>query len=206
MIVYLVTNKINGKLYVGKTSMKLKRRWSAHCRNAMSGSNLVLHCAIRKYGVDNFDVKEICRCENPEELNRVEIAEISRLRSNEYHNGYNRTVGGDNGGSFKGRKHSAETKAMMSAKAKGKVFSEETRRRMSEAWKHRTISDVTRLKMSLSHIGLKKSPLHIQRIADALRGRKRSPETIAKMSASLKGRVAWNKGLKNCYANKTTTP
>lgn len=200
MLIYLVTNKINGKLYVGKTRMTLRRRWNAHCFNAKNGSHIVLHCAIRKYGADNFDVREICRCDNPEELNQIEIAEISRLRSNEYHNGYNRTIGGDNGGSFKGMRHSEATKLKMSERHKGKTFSEETRRRMSEAWKHRTISDATKLKMSLSHKGLKKSPLHLKRIGDALRGRKRSPETISKMSAALKGRVAWNKGLKNCYA------
>jgi group I intron endonuclease len=181
MIIYLVTNRVNGKIYIGKTRMKLNRRWLAHCRNAMSGSMIVLHCAIRKYGRDNFNVVKISEHSSLEELNRAEINAIERLRSNSIKVGYNRTIGGENGGTFLGRKHSAETKLKMSLCHKGKVFSEETRKRMSMAWKTRTISDATRLKMSASHIGRKKSSSHCLNISKGLTGKRHTPERINKM-------------------------
>ena len=94
--VYLVTNKVNGKKYVGKTSYPLSfRRYghkSAHDRDRGS----VLHKAISKYGWDNFDMKTLYECVDEREMNAVEralIAEYNTLLPN----GYNVTTGGDGG-------------------------------------------------------------------------------------------------------------
>jgi group I intron endonuclease len=51
---YIITNKIDGKCYIGKTSQSLDKRWYQHCKNAVYGHDTYLYRAIRKYGVDNF--------------------------------------------------------------------------------------------------------------------------------------------------------
>lgn len=52
--IYLATNRINGKRYVGFTT-NIERRKITHKSAAAKGSNYVFHKAIRKYGMDAFD-------------------------------------------------------------------------------------------------------------------------------------------------------
>lgn len=59
--VYIIKNKINGKLYVGQTSAKLKKRLQHH-KNEGKTKNTYFHKAINKYGWDNFDVIKTLMC------------------------------------------------------------------------------------------------------------------------------------------------
>ena len=72
MIIYKITNKINGKIYIGQTIKKLKYRWSGHISKAKKGSKTPLHRAIIKYGVGSFEVLEIYSANTLEELNKRE--------------------------------------------------------------------------------------------------------------------------------------
>lgn len=55
-VVYKVTNVINKKIYVGKTSGDLDKRKRQHKWNSLNGnSQTYFHKAIRKYGFDNFE-------------------------------------------------------------------------------------------------------------------------------------------------------
>ena len=56
MIIYKITNKLNGKVYIGQTVGSLQARWKAHLR---SRDNAVFHKALRKYGAENFTVEQI---------------------------------------------------------------------------------------------------------------------------------------------------
>ena len=90
--IYQIINKINGKIYVGKTNYSIEKRFKEHCRDAFQPRNekRPLYAAIRKYGVENFYVELI------EETNEPEIREvywIEKLRS--FKTGYNATQGGD---------------------------------------------------------------------------------------------------------------
>jgi len=49
-IVYKITNKKNGKSYIGKTEYSLEHRWNRHLSSAKNGSKFRFHSAIRKYG------------------------------------------------------------------------------------------------------------------------------------------------------------
>lgn len=71
-VVYKVTNVINGKSYIGKTSRTLKKRRKEHIAKAAQGSSLPFHAAIRKYGEKNFLWDIIAECESIDTLNRVE--------------------------------------------------------------------------------------------------------------------------------------
>ena len=71
--IYLIVNKINGKLYVGQTSINFKKRWTKHINSAVNSPSkgcVSLYRAIRKYGKDNF----IFECiEETEDLDNREI-------------------------------------------------------------------------------------------------------------------------------------
>lgn len=88
-MIYLITNIQNGKRYIGKT-IDIHRRWSQHTSKARTGSNTLLHKAIRKYGAGNFTV-EILQ-ETSDDSNRDEIRWIQTLLPE-----YNLTTGGDGG-------------------------------------------------------------------------------------------------------------
>lgn len=88
--IYLITNKINGKNYIGQ-SIDIARRWRQH-REAVSYGQTPLYKAIRKYGIENFDFCILEEC-SKEELNDKEIQYIEQYNS--YFCGYNQTRGGD---------------------------------------------------------------------------------------------------------------
>jgi group I intron endonuclease len=54
---YIIANKINGKVYIGKTSSDTSRRWKDHTRLACDPNHKkqAIHFAMAKYGVENFD-------------------------------------------------------------------------------------------------------------------------------------------------------
>jgi len=91
MIIYLIKNIINNKIYVGQTVNSLKERFYGHQRH----KNGLIGEAIRKYGKDNFLVEEIETCETIEKLNEREIFWIQYYNSIAP-NGYNLLLGGRN--------------------------------------------------------------------------------------------------------------
>ena len=110
--IYLITNKINNKTYVGKTMNSLKKRFYSHCYDATKRSSTTyLHRAIRKYGKDNFIIEEIEKCED--NLGFREMFWISKLKPK-----YNQTLGGDGG--ILGYSHTKDTRKLLSLKRKGK--------------------------------------------------------------------------------------
>lgn len=92
--IYCITNLINQKKYVGKTTYSVTKRFQEHCRDSRKErcEKRPLYDAMNKYGIENFVVKELIECPN-EELSSYEIMYIDKLGT--YHNGYNATKGGD---------------------------------------------------------------------------------------------------------------
>lgn len=63
--IYKITNKINGKVYIGQTIMPIKNRMYKHYSQAKNGKNITgIDAAIKKYGKENFEVKQILECPN----------------------------------------------------------------------------------------------------------------------------------------------
>ena len=52
--VYVITNKTNGKVYVGKAA-DVDHRWCVHKRRARYGETSALYGAMRKYGEHSFE-------------------------------------------------------------------------------------------------------------------------------------------------------
>lgn len=110
--IYIHTNKINGKKYIGQTILKPEDRWQngtgyKRCPKFWN--------AIKKYGWDNFEHKIIPAY--PEELDFLECEFIKKY--NTIKNGYNSCSGGN----------------------KNKIFSEESKRKMSISKKGKTPSN-----------------------------------------------------------------
>lgn len=61
MRIYKITNKVNGKMYVGRTVQKVEERFKQHCK-AEKTSGILLHRAIQKHGKENFEVEIIEEC------------------------------------------------------------------------------------------------------------------------------------------------
>lgn len=93
--IYKYQNKINGKIYIGQ-SVDIEARYRGHKSASFNPKdkdyNMVIHQAIRKYGLENFDFQIIEKC--PQGLlNEREVYWIKYYNS--YHKGYNATEGGD---------------------------------------------------------------------------------------------------------------
>ena len=120
--VYLARNRVNGKQYVGKTSKTLSRRRKHHECLARGKSSHYFHCALRKYGYENFEWLTLATSEDSNELHSLEQEYIS-LFNTLAPNGYNLTKGGDG---TPGWHHSSETKAKQSASQLGRRPTRET--------------------------------------------------------------------------------
>lgn len=102
--IYCITNKVNGKQYIGQTIQTVHRRWILHQGDAkLDKNNRPLYNSFKKYGIDNFEIVEIFNCESYDKdcihsfLNIFEKLLISKY--NTLHpNGYNMTIGGDSFG------------------------------------------------------------------------------------------------------------
>jgi group I intron endonuclease len=76
IIVYLIRNDINKKIYIGQTSKNIATRFMQHTSSAKKQRNncYKLENAINKYGKENFTIEEILRTENEEDANQLEIS------------------------------------------------------------------------------------------------------------------------------------
>ncbi|MGF9774798.1 GIY-YIG nuclease family protein [Priestia aryabhattai] len=106
--IYVITNKINGKKYIGQAKDYRKRR--REHRNDLKGKrhhNKHLQRAWDKYGENSFtfEVIAVVRCSM---LDDAEIHYIAHFNS--FEQGYNRTTGGDGA---RGYKHTKESKAKL---------------------------------------------------------------------------------------------
>ena len=88
-IIYKITNKVNGKSYIGQTRYTLEFRWRQHIHKK---DNTYFHNALHKYGTENFDLEILEECD-VKDLNSKEIFYIAKY--NTFNNGYNLTIGGD---------------------------------------------------------------------------------------------------------------
>lgn len=178
--IYIHTNKINGKVYVGQTSQSVEQRW----RNGNGYiNNTYFNRAIEKYGWDNFKHEILCTGLSEEEADRMEIVMIARFCSNDPDKGYNLTIGGEG---THGYHHTEETKNKISELQTGRRLTEEWKKHISESlkgnnayWYGKTFSEEHKKHLSESHLG--------QESARGMLGKKHSEETKRKMSESRMG-------------------
>lgn len=101
-IIYKLTSP-SGKSYIGQTTRKFEKRLHEHVKTDCCK---IISVAIKKYGIENFNISILCQTDNEEELDELEkkyILEYNCLEPN----GYNIRTGGSNG------KHSDISKERM---------------------------------------------------------------------------------------------
>ncbi len=155
--VYLIQNKINGAIYIGKAK-DTEARWKKHLSVAYgkrTKEKRYLHRAIFKYGSENFSFSVIEEHGNEEDCNEAEIFFIeyflflgARL--------YNLTKGGEG--------------------VSGRVVTKETREKISKSRIGLKHTDETKEKLRIINTGKKLSPERIEKTASKLRGRKQPEE------------------------------
>lgn len=195
MIIYKVENKINGKIYIGKTIQSLDaRRWS-HIKDSRRGCEFYFHRAIRKYGIENFEWMILSETDNESKLNAMEKFYIMIYRKISLL--YNQTDGGEG---CSGRITSETTKQKQSAYHKNrpkehqeKILNYHRNRpikhgeNISKSKKGHLVPVEIREKISLSQIGKrtgKYNPFY---------GKHHTEETKKKLSESHKGKTSWMK-------------
>ena len=92
--IYVITNDVNGKQYVGKTTDTVEVRYKKHLEEYKKPrcEKRPLYPAMNKYGLEHFFVKQLEECE----LDILNIREQYWIKElNTFHNGYNATYGGD---------------------------------------------------------------------------------------------------------------
>lgn len=119
-VIYKFVNLINNKVYIGQTRKQLRERLAHHVWQ-MNSSPSYFHKALAKYGLSNFDISILETCENPEDLNGLEVYWIDYYKSTDRDKGYNLTSGGSNIVYNHNNRHYVET--------------EETRKKRSESAK-----------------------------------------------------------------------
>lgn len=91
--IYLITNSINDKVYVGQTIQSVSKRFSSHKSSAKAGQAGALYNAMRKHGVENFQVEIL---EDNIKASALDCAEIEYIKKyNSFKKGYNNTIGGE---------------------------------------------------------------------------------------------------------------
>lgn len=191
--IYLITNKHNGRRYVGQTTQTIAKRWMGHCTDSNRYFNYPIVNALNKYGPDSFIVQELARVESADVFPWLNFLEPLYIKTYDTikPNGYNLSPGGNHAprhpdtraklsAAHKGRKYpspSAETRMKLSLANKGKKRAASTKAKNSAAAKGnkwcvgRIPSEETRAKMGRG-------------VSAALRGRPQSREHVEKRIAS----------------------
>jgi len=168
-VIYCLTCKTNGKVYIGKTTDfrdRMNRYKGLHCK----GQPLIYE-ALKRHGTDNFSYDILDMTTNEELLNFLEDFYIETIGSRREEIGYNDKTGGRKG------KHSEKTKGKISKALKGNTHC-----------KGRKLTKKTKNKIAKAHTGKIFSEEAKIKMSNAKKGRKHSEETKAKMSNSAKNR------------------
>jgi group I intron endonuclease len=200
-IVYLVTNTIDGKQYVGMTSKRLAARWRAHRYEGKrpERKNLLLHQALKLHGESVFTREVLYRCEERERACRLEMEEIAK-RGTLHPGGYNLSPGDGLPGpverrrnGMRGRTHSPETKQKIGAKSRGRALTEEHRRKVGDHFRGKKLTAEHRAKVAASKLGPNNpmwqrdfSATHREKLSAAGRNRKMTDAQRAALSARMR--------------------
>lgn len=178
MFIYMITNLINSKIYIGKTINSIKQRMCEHISfgNRNKTKIMLISRAIQKYGKENFSIQILTECNNIQDLNEWEIMfiHLAKNKSVYPYGCYNIAEGGKGG----------DTYTYLSEIDKQKRIEKMKKSRMMQLYgfKH---TEENKKKISSKMMGNKNA-----------KGNKYSEETKKKMSSRMKGRTANNKGKK----------
>ena len=172
--VYMIVNKINQMKYVGATSRGYVTRFRKHISSASCGSTAPIHCAIREYGEDAFDLVLL-----ESNIPKSEVCDKERYYIDLYDtkhstgHGYNVAEGGGGNLSYvytdevrskmgevqRGTTYSAERNEKIRKAMTGRDYKPEWRQALSKARQGRFIGEANSF-YGKHHTDLTKSKIH----------------------------------------------
>jgi group I intron endonuclease len=161
--IYIITNLVNKKRYVGQTTNSIWYRFSRHLIESLeqnSKNRSSLHLAIKKYGKENFSIELFAIASSRQILDKLENKAILKLKTNQKSFGYNLKNGGNQAD------YNEEYCKLVSIRAKNRNYTPEWRLKLSENGK--------------KQIKLINPDNRNAAVRKALLGKKKSPEDIAK--------------------------
>ena len=187
-LIYCITNRVNGKKYVGQTK-NLKRRRKQHFFEAPRRCDHPMARAVRKYGKDNFDMYVIEEC-TPEVVDERERFWIAELRTQEHDFGYNCENGGN---ACKSLSETTRKKIGDSRRKWWASLSQEERDAHNDSRRGpRNLTEEQRQHMSVARKGILKSEEHKAKIAEAHRNRvgKHAPACRCALCRPFRGKLS----------------
>ena len=206
--IYITTNLINNKRYIGKREWKDELNINS---DNYLGSGKILKQSFQKYGKENFSKKVVWVCYTEEELCEKEKEYINKYDATNSNEFYNIHEGGKGGNTRKGyTKEEMELfKIKMKSARKNYRHSEETKIKIKNTWKNKEnhMKLPKYRKMFSEKFKGENNPMY---------GRKMTERTKQKLYESHNGFFAYNKGkmmtedqkikistsLKNAWQNK----
>ena len=170
--IYVITNSVSGKIYVGQTWMTVAQRLKAHVKSAHYSKRRPspFHNAVKAYGKEAFTIRAVCLAFTQDCLNAAECYFIKALHAQDSAIGYNLLAGG-------------ETSPMLLQASRDKLAATNTGRKCSAE------SIAKQLK---SRKGYRHSHATKDKIRASNEGKKRAQETRDRVSAAAKRRgCAW---------------
>ena len=139
MYIYKTTNKINNKVYIGKSEKSFNPNYY--------DSGILLEKAIKKYGKENFYIELIEKCDTIEILNEREKWWIKQFENNSY----NIAEGGTGGWTTKNYTPEEKIKysKLLASKRIGKKHSEETIQKLKTMHAGKNFGDTKKVSETL---------------------------------------------------------
>lgn len=161
--IYKITNLINNRPYIGKTSQTVEKRWKSHYYEARRwkkcqetgtdfGYSSSLYPAMNKHGYENFAIQLLEEVDSLEALNQREKYWIDFYDAR--NNGYNIAAGG-HGGFFLGCKHTPEALEKIGAASRQRKHTPEARAKISKSKMGHLTTDETKEKIRKTKTGRK---------------------------------------------------
>lgn len=182
MYIYKTTNKINNKVYIGKSEKPFNPNYY--------GSGILLEKAIKKYGKHNFYVELIEKCDTIDILNEKEKYWIKEYSNNSY----NIAEGGTGGWTTK--HYTIEEKIkysnLLSTKRMGKTHSEETIQKLKKMHSGKKFGDSNKVSETIKKLwkdpnSIFNNPEYRKRLSEAGKNRIWTDETKEKIRQSKLG-------------------
>src|ERR1700693_2805023 len=196
MIIYTIINKINGKMYIGKSVKdditSSNSRPYDHFNGKRSYSKSVFR-DVQLYGTENFVVIILHKANcTAEQLNDIEKWYILHLNVR-VPNGYNIVAGGEGGDTFSRKPEEEKAKIRKKLSESNKIAQNrpEVKKKVIDALTNRTVSLATRKKLSEATKLSMSIPEIRKKMIDSKKGLKRSDEIKKKMSIAAK--IAMNR-------------
>jgi len=183
-VVYLAVNLVNGKKYIGQTTLTVEERKRSHRSRS---PNAHLARAFKKYGFESFVWRDICCASSQEELDGLEDLYICLFETTDRTKGYNCKRGGLGG------KMSEDARRRISESKKGSVLTDAHKKKLSEARKGRWAGELNPRFNKGGEISGDRNPMY---------GKRHSEETRKKISEGRVGKGSQKGDSNGMYGKK----